>query len=197
LTVGLLPGHLWNGGQSISKSGIPFVANLPTEEIFTLPHKDQVEGFVTATKPLSYGGRIIEGMVLVFSKGRVIEYSAKAGSDCLAELLELDERSASLGEVALIPGSSPLAQLGVVFHNMLFDENASSHLALGSGLRVSLDRAEGLSAEEFALRGGNLSQVHYDFAIGSVDLDIDGITSAGKAEAILRSGEWAFTVSER
>jgi aminopeptidase len=191
LKVGLPKEHFWQGGASVSRTGIPFVANLPTEEIFTLPHKDQVDGFVTATGPLHYGGKTIEAMSLVFAEGRVVEISAKSGGDALEQLISTDEGAARLGEVAIVPHSSPLSQLGVVFHNMLFDENASSHLALGSAFPVFMRGGEDMTDEEFRSRGGNQSRIHYDFAIGSNALNIDGITSTGKVEPIMRCGEWA------
>jgi len=192
LTVGLPRGHIWRGGQAVAENGIPFVPNLPTEEIFTLPHRAQVDGFVCATKPLEYGGKTIDGMSLVFLHGEVVEFSAKAGEETLRELIHADAGAARLGEAALVPHSSPLSQLGIVFHNILFDENASSHLALGNAYRFSLKDAEGLSDEEFAQRGGNQSQVHSDFMIGSAALDVDGTAVDGKIEPIMRGGEWAF-----
>lgn len=191
LKVGLPKEHFWQGGESVSKTGITFVANLPTEEVFTLPHKDQVDGFVTSTGPLHYGGKTIEEMTLVFSAGKVVDFSAKSGQDVLEQLLSTDEGSDHLGEVALVPNASPLSQLGVVFHNMLFDENASSHLALGSAFRVFMRGAQALTDEEFKSRGGNHSRVHYDFPIGSASLDIDGVTGTGQIEPIMRGGEWA------
>ena len=194
LTVGLPFGHIWRGGQAVAESGIAFLPNLPTEEVFTLPHRSHVNGVVQATRPFDYGGHTIDGMALVFSQGQVVDFSARTGEDTLRELLHADSGTSRLGEVALVPHSSPVSQLGVVFHNILFDENASSHLAFGTAYRFSMKDAEADSDEAFAARGGNQSQVHCDFMIGSATLDVDGISSDGERDPIMRAGEWAFQV---
>lgn len=194
LTVGLPRGHSWQGGRAVAGNGVPFVPNLPTEEVFTLPHRDQIEGTVTATRPFSYIGSTIDGMTLVFSHGEVVSSSAKVGEAMLRELLRTDAGAARLGEVALVPHSSPISQMGITFHNDLFDENASSHLALGDAYKVCLQEGDSLTDEEFAQRGGNQSDVHCDFAVGSAALDLDGIRTDGGAEPILRGGDWAFDV---
>jgi aminopeptidase len=194
LTVGLPPGHIWQGGGARSETGIEFVPNLPTEEIFTLPHRTRVDGDVTSTKPFAYGGATIDGMSLTFAEGKVVRFSARTGEGILGKLLQTDEGSIRLGEVALVPNSSPVSRLGVTFHNALFDENAASHLALGDAYRFSLKGAAAMSPSEFAAVGGNHSDIHSDFMIGSGAIDIDGIHDGGKAEPVMRAGEWAFEV---
>jgi aminopeptidase len=194
LSVGLPRGHIWQGGRAVAGTGVPFVPNLPTEEIFTLPHRDQVEGSVTATRPFSHLTSTIDGITLVFSHGEVVKSSAKVGEPMLRELLQTDAGAAHLGEVALVPHSSPISQMGITFHNDLFDENASSHLALGDAYKVCLQEGDSLTDEEFVQRGGNQSEVHCDFMVGSAALDLDGIRTDGEAEPILRGGDWAFEV---
>lgn len=194
LKVGLVPGHVWVGGGSRAENGIDFVPNLPTEEIFTLPHRLQVEGEIVSTKPFSYGGTSIDGMRLTFEAGKVVRFSARTGEGVLGQLLQSDEGSSRLGEVALVPNSSPLSRLGVTFHNALFDENAASHLALGDGYRFTMKGGEAMTVEAFEAAGGNHSDEHSDFMIGSGSIDIDGQRSDGQAEAVMRKGEWAFKV---
>jgi aminopeptidase len=192
LKVGLPSGHVWFGGQMKAENGVDFVPNLPTEEVFTLAHMGQVQGEVAATKPLVYNGTTIEGMRLTFESGKVVAFSARKGEAMLNQLLRSDEGSTRLGEVALVPDSSPISRLGVTFHSTLFDENASCHLALGQAYRFTMQGAEMLSDEAFAEVGGNSSKVHTDFMIGSAKMDIDGIHSDGSAEPVMRAGEWAF-----
>ncbi len=192
LTVGLPVGHIWNGGSVVAGNDIAFVPNIPTEEVFTLPDRLAVDGQVTATRPFNYGGNIVDGMTLTFAGGRVTHFAARHGEGILRELLQTDEGSSRLGEAAIVPNSSPVSRLGVTFHNILFDENASCHLAFGDAYRFSLKDAASLTDEEFAGRGGNHSRVHTDFMIGSGQLDIDGLLPGGSAEPILRAGEWAF-----
>jgi aminopeptidase len=194
LTVGLPPGHVWHGGQVTAANGIDFVPNLPTEEIFTLPHRARVDGDVSATKPFEYGGSTIEGMDLTFAEGQVVKFTARRGEELLRMLLETDAGSRRLGEVALVPHSSPLSRLGVTFHNTLYDENAASHLALGSAYRFTLSGGESETDDAFAERGGNQSLLHCDFMIGSAAMDVDGIPASGAAEPVMRAGEWAFRV---
>jgi aminopeptidase len=190
--VGLPEGHIWIGGQATARNGVPFVANIPTEEVFTLPHKDRAEGVVTATRPLSIAGTLLEDFSLTFEKGRVIKYSIAKNEAVLRELIETDEGTHHLGEVSLVPNSSPISQSGILFYNALFDENAACHIALGKAYTPTLKGGESLSEEEFGAAGGNDSLYHVDFMIGSGETDVDGIRSDGQVEAVLRNGEWAF-----
>jgi aminopeptidase len=192
LTVGLAPGHQWCGGQEMTTTGIPYTPNLPTEEVFTLPHREKVDGVVRASKPLSLRGVLIEEFSLTFRAGRVVDFSAANGGEVLGKLLEMDEGAGRLGEVALVPHSSPISQSGLLFYNTLFDENAACHLALGRGYWSSLDGGSALSKEEFMAAAGNVSMVHVDFMVGSGEIDVDGLTPSGEREALLRGGEWAF-----
>jgi len=193
LTIGLPTEHNWIGGRVKSQSGIDFTPNLPTEEIATIPHKDKTEGVVTATKPLPVDVNI-EDFSLTFSEGRVVKATAKKGEEMLHKMLEMDEGSSYLGEVALVPHSSPISQSGLTFHNILIDENASCHIALGRGYRFCLENGEKMSDEEFMKAGGNMSILHLDFMIGSGEMDIDGILEDETSEPIMRKGEWAFDV---
>lgn len=192
LTIGLAERHRWMGGSIQSESGIDFVPNLPTEEVFTLPHRQRINGKVSATKPLSYSGSLIDGFGLTFSDGRVTELHARRGEETLRKMLEIDEGMTSLGEIALVPHSSPVSQSGMLFFNTLLDENAACHIALGSGLNFCLQDGENASEEEYARRGGNSSLGHTDFMIGSSEMDIDGLLPNGQQEALMRLGEWAF-----
>jgi aminopeptidase len=194
LTIGLPDGHIWASGRMISKTGIDFTANMPTEEIWTMPHKDRIEGIVAATKPLSFGGSLIEGFSLTFSKGRVVKSTAKKGEESLHRLLETDEGAKQIGEVSLVPHSSPISQSGRVFYNVLIDENASNHMALGSAYRATMKDGEGMSDDEFAAAGGNHSLIHVDYMIGSADMDVDGLSEDGETKPVMRGGEWAFDV---
>ena len=191
-TLGLPKNHRWQAGQKLTQSGIPFIPNIPTEEVFSMPHKDKAEGVITSTKPLSYGGVLIENFSLTFAAGRVIKVAAEKGEAVLQKLIESDEGAARLGEVALVPHGSPISQTGLVFYNTLFDENASNHLAVGRAYRFCMENGPEMSDEEFAVAGGNDSLVHVDFMIGSNEMDIDGITIDGRAEPVMRGGAWAF-----
>lgn len=194
LTVGLPQGHFWNSAGSTAQNGIFYIANLPTEEIFTLPHKDQINGHVSASMPLSYSGSLMEDFVLTFENGHVIKATAKKNEATLQKLVGADEGASSLGEVALVPHSSPIAQSGLLYYDPLIDENAASHLALGRAYKFTLKGAENLSDEEFQARGGNVSLVHVDFMVGSGQMNIDGTTPDGAVEPVMRQGEWAFDV---
>jgi aminopeptidase len=194
LVVGLPAGHRWLSGALEAKNGIDFVANMPTEEVFTIPHKDRVSGYVSSSKPLSVSGSLIDIFTLTFEDGRVVKATAKNGQAALDSILSTDEGSRSLGEVALVPHSSPVSQSNLLFYNTLFDENASSHLALGSALRFSIEGGVDMDAGAFAEAGGNLSRIHIDFMVGSPEMDVDGIAQDGTAEPIMRNGEWAFDV---
>jgi aminopeptidase len=190
LTVGLPPGHIWVSGQSTSRTGIPFVANLPTEEVFTIADRARVEGTVRATKPLSYAGTMIEDFTLTFADGRVVQLAAKRGETVLRQLVDTDPGAGRLGEVALVPHGSPIAQSGLLFYNTLFDENAASHVALGTAYKFTLERGDTMDEETFERAGGNRSAVHVDFMIGSGEVDVDGVTSSGTMEPVMRAGEW-------
>lgn len=194
LTIGLPAGHYWNSAGSKAQNGVEYIANLPTEEVFTLPHKDQINGYVSASMPLSYSGALIEEFTLTFENGHVSKAAAKKSDSTLQHLIRTDAGASSLGEVALVPHSSPISQRGHLFYDPLIDENASSHLALGRAYKFTLKGAENLSDEEFQARGGNVSMLHVDFMIGSANMDIDGLNAGGLAEPVMRGGEWAFTV---
>ncbi|MCM3087996.1 Leucyl aminopeptidase (aminopeptidase T) [Bhargavaea ginsengi] len=192
LTIGLPEGHIWAGAGSINAQGASFMANMPTEEVFTVPHKDRIDGFVSSTKPLSYGGNIIDQFKITFKDGRITEVEAEQGEDVLKHLIEADEGAKSLGEVALVPHSSPISTSGLLFYNTLFDENASNHLAIGSAYAFCIEGGKEMNSEELKKHGLNQSITHVDFMIGSDKMDIDGILEDGTAEPILRGGEWAF-----
>ena len=194
LKVGLPEGHIWLGGGGKTQAGLPFTANLPTEEVFTLPHKYRVEGKVTATKPLSYRGMLMDNFWMRFSEGKVVEYSAEVGEGKLGSLLDTDQNSRYLGEVALVPHQTPISQSGVVFLNTLYDENSSNHLALGNAYRFNLSGANDLSPEEFAQAGGNESNIHVDFMFGSGEMDVDGVLPDGSKESVMKAGEWVYDV---
>jgi aminopeptidase len=192
LTIGLPPGHQWHGGGSTSASGITFIPNMPTEEVYTLPDRQRAQGTVTASMPLSVGGRVIEGIQLAFQDGLVVESHASANHALLSSLLETDEGAGRLGEVALVPASSPVAQSGVLFYDTLFDENAACHLALGRAYRATIEGGNSMDEAAFLAAGGNLSTIHVDFMIGSGQMDVDGLAPNGDADPVIRSGEWAF-----
>jgi len=190
LTVGLADDHWWEGGASTAKNGITCNPNIPTEEVFTTPHMGRVEGVVHSTKPLSYQGTLIQDIAVRFEGGRIVQSSARAGADVLAKVLTTDEGAARLGEVALVPHSSPISKSGVLFLNTLFDENASSHIALGQAYSKCIRNSTNLSPAQLAEKGANKSLIHIDWMIGSGQIDVDGVTAAGQAEPLMRSGEW-------
>jgi len=191
LTLGLPEGHIWVSGRTASRSGIPFTANLPTEEVFSIAHKDRVDGWVRSSKPLSYGGTLIDGFSLRFAAGAVVEMKADKGEAVLKRLLEADAGARRLGEVALVPHSSPISQSGLLFFNTLFDENAASHVALGNAYKFTMESSESMTQEDFEKAGGNRSSIHVDFMIGSGELDVDGVLANGTSEPLMRKGEWA------
>lgn len=191
-TLGLPNGHKWISAQSLAQNGIAFTANMPTEEVFTLPDRNRADGVISATFPLSYGGTLIEDFQVHFENGRITKVAAKKGEAALQKLVDTDEGSHRLGEAALVPASSPIGQRGHLFYNTLFDENASCHIAIGRAYRFTLTGGEELSEEEFVSAGGNTSLNHVDFMIGSPQMDIDGITKDGAREPVMRKGEWAF-----
>jgi aminopeptidase len=190
LRVGLADGHLWLGGGTTARNGLYCIPNMPTEEVFTTPHMDRVEGRVTSTKPLSYQGTMIEEISVRFEGGKIVEAHAARGNQVLQRMIETDEGARRLGEVALVPHSSPIASSGLLFMNTLFDENAASHIALGQAYSTCLKDAEGLTKEQLAPRGVNSSLIHVDWMIGSNRVDVDGIGAAGNSEPVMRAGEW-------
>jgi aminopeptidase len=188
--LGLADDHLWLGGGTTAGNGLYCIANMPTEEIFTTPHKDRADGAITASKPLSHQGTMIEGIHVRFEGGQIVEAHASKGQEVLERLIETDAGARRLGEVALVPHSSPIAQSGLIFLNTLFDENAASHIALGQSYSSCLREGDKLTPEELAAKGANDSLIHVDWMIGSAELDIDGITAAGASEPLMRGGEW-------
>ncbi|WP_339254001.1 aminopeptidase [Sporosarcina sp. FSL W8-0480] len=192
LTIDLPKGHIWAGGGSVNVDGNAFMANMPTEEVFTVPHKDGVNGYVKNTKPLSYGGNIIDDFTITFENGRITEISAGQGEEVLQRLIDTDEGAKHLGEVALVPHASPISESGLLFYNTLFDENASNHLAIGSAYSFCLEGGKTMSTEDLEKHGLNQSITHVDFMIGSAEMDIDGILPDGTVEPVFRNGNWAF-----
>ncbi len=190
LKVGLADDHLWLGGGMTAGNEQYCIPNMPTEEVFTTPHKDRTEGTVTSTKPLSHQGTMIEGIRVRFEGGRVVEAKADRGQEVLQEMIGTDDGAGRLGEVALVPHSSPIAQSGLLFSNTLFDENAACHIALGQAYSSCLKDGDKLTKEELAKLGANDSLIHVDWMIGSGKMDVDGITPAGQAEPLMRKGEW-------
>jgi aminopeptidase len=189
--LGLADDHLWMGGGTRAGNGLYCIPNLPTEEIFSAPHKDRADGTVSATKPLSYQGTMIEGIQVRFEAGRIVEAKATRGQEVLQKLIDTDDGARRLGEVALVPHSSPIASSGLTFLNTLFDENAASHIALGQAYTSCLRDGDQLTPQQLAAKGANDSLIHVDWMIGSNRLDIDGITASGVAEPLMRAGEWA------
>ena len=190
LTVGLADGHEWHGGASTAKNGITCNPNIPTEEVFTTPHAHRVEGYVSSTKPLSYNGTLIDNISVRFEAGRIVEAKASRGEDVLRKVLETDEGAARLGEVALVPHSSPISKSGLLFFNTLFDENAACHIALGQCYAKCFLDGASLTPEQIAAQGGNKSLIHIDWMIGSNEVDIDGIGVNNEHVPIFRKGEW-------
>src|SRR6201985_408013 len=188
--LGLSDGHLWLGGGTTAGNGAYCIPNMPTEEVFTTPHKDRADGTVTATKPLSHQGTMIEGIQVRFEGGRIVEARATKGQEVLQKLIDTDDGARRLGEVALVPHSSPIAASGLLFFNTLFDENADSHIALGQAYSSCVRDGDKLSKDELAAKGGNDSLIHVDWMIGSDKLDIDGVTATGTQEPLMRGGEW-------
>ena len=191
LTVGLADDHLWAGGGGKAGNGVFCNANIPTEECFTTPHKDRVDGVVQASKPLSHQGTLIENIRCRFEHGRIVEATATNGEDVLNRLISTDDGARALGEVALVPHSSPIAQSGILFWNTLFDENAASHIALGQAYATCLLNGEHLDDAALAAKGANSSLIHVDWMIGSAQMNVDGLAADGTAQPLMRAGEWA------
>lgn len=194
LEIELPKGHIWKGGSAESEKGITFNPNMPTEEVFSLPHKYGVNGTVTSTKPLNYGGSLIDNFSLTFKDGKVVDYQAEQGEETLKHLLDTDEGAKRLGEVALVPHESPVSQSGLIFYNTLFDENASCHIALGKAYPTNLAGGAEMDENELDQHGVNDSLTHVDFMIGSEKLDIDGVKADGTTEAVFRNGTWALDI---
>ncbi|MEC0091077.1 aminopeptidase [Paenibacillus macquariensis] len=192
LVIELPVGHIWAAGESTDEQGHHFVANMPTEEVFTAPLKTGVNGTVSSTKPLSYGGNIIDNFSVTFENGRIISVSAEQGQETLEHLVAMDEGSHYLGEVALVPHQSPISESNILYYNTLFDENASNHLAIGSAYAFCLEGGKDMTQEELLERGLNTSITHVDFMIGSAQMDINGITEDGQEEPLFRNGNWAI-----
>ena len=192
LNIELPEGHIWAGGSEEDVKGIPFNANMPTEEIFTLPKKTGVNGIVYSSKPLSYGGNLIDNFSITFKDGRAIDFTAETGYDILKQMLESDEGAKYLGEVAFVPYNSPISNSKLIFFNTLFDENAACHLALGRAYESSVKNADKYSEEELEKMGVNNSVIHVDFMIGTSDLEITGINKNGETIKIFSNGNWTF-----
>lgn len=192
LTIELPEKHIWISAESVNEKGATFIANIPTEEVFTAPKRDGVNGTVKATKPLSYSGNLIENFSLTFKDGKIVDYQAEKGYETLKHLIETDEGSHYLGEVALVPHHSPISETDLIFYETLFDENASNHIAIGKGYAFCLEGGKEMSDEELLEHGINDSLTHVDFMIGSEKMDIDGILPDGTMKPIFRNGNWAF-----
>jgi len=190
LKVGLADDHLWAGGGTTAGNGVYCQPNIPTEECFTTPHKNRVDGVVKASKPLSHQGTLIENIAVRFEGGKIVEATATAGEDVLNRLISTDDGARRLGEVALVPHNSPIAQSGILFWNTLFDENAASHIALGQPYSTCIIGGDRMDNAELAKLGANESLIHVDWMIGSANMDVDGIAANGTAEPLMRNGAW-------
>ena len=190
LKVGLADQHLWAGGGTTAGNGVYCQPNIPTEECFTTPHKDRVDGIVRASKPLSHQGTLIENIRCRFEGGRIVEAKATAGEDVLNRLISTDDGARRLGEVALVPASSPIAASKILYWSTLFDENAASHIALGQAYSTCLIGGEKMTNDELTALGANSSLIHVDWMIGSAEMDVDGISADGTSQPLMRSGEW-------
>ncbi|RYL94660.1 aminopeptidase [Sporolactobacillus sp. THM19-2] len=195
LTIGLPEGHIWCGGDESSEAGVPFNANIPTEEVFTLPDKRGVNGTVSSTMPLNYDGKVIDHFSVTFKDGAVVAFKAEKGEEALRHLIEVDEGSCRLGEVALVPHHSPVSESGLIFYNTLFDENASCHLALGKAYPTCAEGGSTMDQAQLDQAGINNSIVHEDFMVGSEALDIDGVQTDGTQIPVFRKGEWALPMN--
>ena len=192
LTVGLAEGHVWEGAQSTTPNGYTFIANIPTEEVFTAPHREKVNGVVYGTKPYVYNGNLIENFWVRFENGLIVEHHAEKGEELLTKLLDTDPGARRIGEIALVPASSPINQSGLLFYNTLFDENAACHIAFGQGYPGTVQGGNNMTQEELLRCGVNESLVHEDVMVGAPDMTITGITKNGETVRIFENGEWAF-----
>ncbi len=192
LVVGMPKNHIWEGGGDVTKDGFPFFPNMPTEEVFSVPDKDHIDGTLVSSMPLNHNGSLIENFRFTFRDGLIVDYSAQKGEELLKHILDTDEGSRRLGEIALVPADSPISNLNILFYNTLFDENASCHFALGSAYPSCIEDGCSLSKEELAKRGVNDSINHIDFMVGTKDLSITGIEADGTKTPIFVNGNWAF-----
>lgn len=192
LVVRLPEGHIWCAATSKDNRGTAFVPNMPTEEVFTMPHREGVDGTLVATRPLAYNGSLIEDFTLHFKDGAVTSYSAKKGEEKLKTLLAEDENAVRLGEIALVPYDSPISLSKTLFYETLFDENASCHFAFGASYPTTIQGGENLSDDELKAHGANVSQIHEDFMVGTRDLSIVGITADGEEKAVFAHGNFVL-----
>ncbi|NEW07502.1 aminopeptidase [Paenibacillus sp. SYP-B3998] len=191
LYIELAPKHQWVAAGSTTDSGIFFLPNIPTEEVFTMPLRGGTNGTVRSTLPLSYQGSLIDGFSLTFENGKVVSATAEVGQEVLNKMLDMDEGARYLGEVALVPYDSPISQSGIIYYNTLFDENASCHVALGNSYPFTIEGGTTMSPEELIENGYNKSLIHVDFMIGSTEMNIDGIAADGSRVPLFRKGNWA------
>jgi aminopeptidase len=192
LVIELPEGHLWLGGSDLTPDGHEFIANMPTEEVFTAPKRDGVNGRVVSSMPLNFNGSLIDGFELTFKDGKVVDYSAKVGYEQLKRLLETDEGASYLGEVALVQYDSPISNMGILFYNTLFDENASCHLALGKAYPVSIKGGDQMDQATLLANGINDSITHEDFMVGTKDLSIVGVKANGEKVQVFKDGNFAL-----
>ena len=192
LEIGLPQGHIWQGGSAFDPNNIEFCPNIPTEEVYGMPHKNRVNGIVHSTKPLIFAGNTIDNFWIEFKDGQIIDYKAEKGHESLKLLIETDEGSLRLGEMALVPFDSPISNSNIVFYSTLFDENASCHLAIGAAYSSNIKNGDSLNENEMDKVGMNSSITHVDFMIGDSDLNIMGIDKSGKSHEIFKNGNWAF-----
>lgn len=192
LEIGLPQGHIWQGGSAFDPNNIEFCPNIPTEEVYGMPHKNRVNGIVHSTKPLIFAGNTIDNFWIEFKDGQIIDYKAEKGHESLKLLIETDEGSLRLGEMALVPFDSPISNSNIVFYSTLFDENASCHLAIGAAYSSNIENGDSLNENEMDKVGMNSSITHVDFMIGDSDLNIMGIDKSGKSHEIFKNGNWAF-----
>ena len=192
LTVGLADDAVWAGANSTTPAGATFIANIPTEEVFTAPHRDKVDGVVKGTKPFAYNGQLVEDFTVWFENGKVVRCAARAGEEQLKEMLASDEGASHIGELALVPASSPINQAGVLFYNTLFDENAACHIAFGEGYPENIRGGESMEKPALAAKGLNLSDIHEDVMVGSATMTVTGWTADGREVPIFENGEWVL-----
>ena len=192
LEIGLPEGHIWQGGSAFDPKNVEFCPNIPTEEVYGMPHKEKVNGIVYSTKPLIFAGNLIDNFWIKFKDGKIVDYKAETGHESLKVLIDTDEGSLRLGEMALVPYDSPISNTDIIFYSTLFDENASCHLAIGAAYSSNIENGDSLSEEEMDKVGMNSSIAHVDFMIGDSDLNITGIDKNGKSHEIFKDGNWAF-----